>query len=99
MNRDKGSGWNYRVVKTIYPSSDGELAEYQIHEVYYTNDKPDGLSKNGMSPSGDSVENLVNDFERFKKAFSKPCIVYDEKTNAIVGEEQISEEQISRLNP
>jgi hypothetical protein len=62
------SYWNYRVI--FDPGS----TSYSIHEVYYENDKPCSWSENGICPFGESLEELSEDFEMMKKAFSEPIL-------------------------
>lgn len=62
--------WNYRVVK----SKDGEDDWYQIHSAYYDNSELTGLSANGASPCGNTIEQLRNDLQKMLDALDKPII-------------------------
>lgn len=65
--------WNYRIMRRNYDDI-GEIL-YKIHEVYY--DKKGNVimwTEDSTSPSGDTPEELKEDFEYFKKALSKPIL-------------------------
>lgn len=60
--------WNYRII------FDPKSNSYSIHEVYYKNNKPCSWTENGICPFGESLDELSEDFEMMKEAFSKPCL-------------------------
>lgn len=76
-------GWNYRVVKTIGHGED----QYAVHEVYYTDGAPGGLTQNEVSPAGDSSTELLASWQNYQTAFTKPVLVFDQQNNCFVGEE------------
>ena len=60
--------WNYRIIK----SKQG----FQVHEVYYdSKGKPDAWTKEEVSPHGETLCKLSDDFEHYKEAFNKPVLV------------------------
>ena len=59
--------WNYRIIKT--------KAGYQVHEVYYKKGKPTYWTTEGVSPSGDKLCDLNDDWEHYKIAFEKPVLI------------------------
>lgn len=59
--------WNYRIIK--HPT------HYAIHEVYYDgNGRPHTRTEDAMTPCGESLEGLQEDFELMKMAFNKPAL-------------------------
>ena len=69
--------WNYRVMKHKLNESE---SFYGIHEVYYNrNGKPDGWSKDSITPERESPQELKEDLEMMIKAFDKPVLNYDSK--------------------
>lgn len=73
--------WNYRVMRReVAP---GEF-EYGIYEVYYDDEgNVSGYTKNSMTPTVDSVEDLKYELEiRMMKAFDLETIDYLEEENA-----------------
>lgn len=82
------SHWNYRMVKVTYPAPKSLGLEepetgYEIREVYYNEDESIyAMSKDGMAPWGDTVEELKENIELMKEAFNAPVI--DEATVVFV---------------
>lgn len=74
MDREKMS-WNYRVMKRSFQNED----QYAIYEVYY--DKHDKIKMWSSEPiyiCGESLEELVKDFQLYAKAFEQPILDYNE---------------------
>jgi hypothetical protein len=62
--------WNYRVMVR-----DGR---YAVHAVYYADDgRITTWSAEPMDLSGESVEDLSEELERFRRALSEPVLDYD----------------------
>lgn len=66
--------WNYRVVKTIAHG----ITSYQVHEVYYTDDKPIAVTESSIAAYGETVDELKADFELIMKAFDAPVLNYED---------------------
>ena len=64
--------WNYRIVE-----SNGV---FEIYEVYYKKKKkkPHSISMIGMSPHGETIEELKCDMKMFKEAFKKSILKYED---------------------
>ena len=59
--------WNYRVV-----AKDGQLA---VHEVFYDNDGLiTGFTGDPVHPRADTLEDLADEFERYRRALSEPVL-------------------------
>ena len=68
--------WNHRVVRHRHPSGDESL---EIHEVYYDDDgKPDGVTEEGVSVAGETVEELNKVLALMQQAISKPILDWEE---------------------
>ena len=68
--------WNYRIIS--HPpygvvGNEGERT-YQIHEVYTDEGKIIGFTEKGIEPFGESMDDLRQDFEYMKLAFTKPVL-------------------------
>ncbi len=63
-------GWDYRLV-----NNNGHLG---IHEAYYegTNNRPHSITENGVSPSGESLHELIEDLKYMQAALQKPILEY-----------------------
>lgn len=78
--------WNYRVVKHVVPQSGWTHAEpqkdtyFRIHEAYDEDgsDKPHSITKEDVSPHGDTPEELKADLQMMLEACQKPVLNYDE---------------------
>lgn len=71
--------WNHRVIVKEYTHEDGYIEKfYAIHEVYYDkNNKPEGVTMEGIAIIGDSVEDLKKTLEQMKEACKLPVLNYD----------------------
>ena len=65
--------WNHRVVK----HQDNHAIWYQIHEVYYTDDKPIGITQDAIAPLGETLEELKEELARMLKACDTPILDYN----------------------
>lgn len=73
-------GWNHRVVRHVNPSplDKDEEYYYQVHEVYYNSDgEVTMMTKEGVSPYGNNIEDLTEILEWMTKALTKPILDYD----------------------
>jgi len=69
------SGWNHRVMKR----KDGDDDWYQIHEVYYDSKRePDSWTADGISPGGNTLEDLRDELIRMLEATEKEILIYKE---------------------
>lgn len=67
--------WNYRVIKQEHPTG----TSYAIYEVYYDDeDNIEFITKDPISPHGETVNELENDLKYMQKAFSLPVLDMDE---------------------
>lgn len=73
--------WNLRVVATEEPMIGGPPEiDFAIHEVYYDkNGKPDGMTKNPIRVSGESIEALRWYMDKMKLALEKPILWGDDR--------------------
>lgn len=63
--------WNYRVVRT----TDGEEESFAIYEVYYDDDgRPEARTEDPVHPSGETLEELAEDFTYYQAALSQPML-------------------------
>lgn len=71
--------WNYRVVKHIDENEVGGITSgFFIHEVCYDNDGGIKMrSENPMFPSGETMEEFLDDLECMKRSVFKPVLVLD----------------------
>ena len=72
--------WNYRIVRRI--SGDDFL--YAIHEAYY--DKSglcDAITQDAVGISGDTLEELREDYKMKKEAFRFPVLDYDTRKDIV----------------
>jgi len=61
--------WNCRVML-----KDGHVA---VHEVYYNdNGEVEGYTRDPVAPSGETLEELTETFEKFKRALTEPVLDY-----------------------
>lgn len=71
--------WNYRVFRKTCAGH----AFYEIHEVYYRLDGTiKGWTENPINPSGETPEELKQDFSKQLLAFERPILDYDQLTRA-----------------
>ena len=67
--------WNHRVVKRKYDN--GEIW-YGIYEVFYDEkNKPNGVTKEPESITGENMEDLKEYYKMMKNAFNYPILDYD----------------------
>ena len=65
--------YNYRVVRY---NTNGEIS-FALHEIYYNdNDEIDAYSVEPVSPSADSINELIKILDLMKDAIFKPHIDY-----------------------
>ena len=67
--------WNYRIIKRTYPNS---VEIYAIHEVYYTSGDARATTVQPCWPQGETLEELKEDFEWYRKALEKPVLDYED---------------------
>ena len=68
-------GWNHRVMK--HEKADGDDDWYQIHEVYYDSKRePDSWTADGISPGGNTLEDLRDELIRMLEATEKEILNY-----------------------
>lgn len=66
--------WNYRIFKKKLAGQD----VYEIHEVYYNSDGSiKGWTENPIIPTGETPEELKQDFSRQLLAFESSILEYD----------------------
>lgn len=65
--------WNYRIVM----KDEGYGSSYGIHEVFYENGVPYGISENPVAPFGEDLEELETSFELMREALKKNILDYD----------------------
>jgi len=71
--------WNYRVFQKTCAGH----AFYEIHEVYYRLDGTiKGWTENPINPSGETPEELKQDFSKQLLAFESPILDYDQLARA-----------------
>lgn len=72
--------WNHRVVRRVYRHDDGTTSEsFMVHEVYYDEDgRPTSCTADGVEPYGETLEELVDDLERFRRAAELPTLEYSD---------------------
>ena len=74
--------WNYRVVKQVQSDDpDGDVT-YAVHQVHYrddSDDHPESWTLSGVSPRGETREELAADLQRWLVAFTKPVLVVDKR--------------------
>lgn len=67
--------WNYRIFKKKLAGHD----VYEMHEVYYNSDGSiKGWTENSIIPTGETPEELKQDFSRQLLAFESPVLDYDD---------------------
>jgi hypothetical protein len=62
--------WNYRLLAF----DDGDDKYFQIHSVYYKKDKPVLFSTTGAVVGGNSIDGIISEINRFKKALNEPIL-------------------------
>lgn len=67
--------WNYRIVRRSFKGH----TSYQVHEVYYRPDGTiEGWTENPIIPTGETPEELKQDFSRQLLAFESPVLDYEQ---------------------
>ena len=61
--------WNYRIVM--------KENSYGIHETFYENGMPYGISEDPIAPWGEDFDELEASFELMKEALKKDILDYD----------------------
>jgi hypothetical protein len=62
--------WNYRVMV--------RGGRYAVYEVYYADDgRITHFSEEPTYPCGESIEDLAEDFERYRRALAEPALNYE----------------------
>ena len=68
--------WNYRIIK--------KGGVFGVYEVYYDNEgKVVCYTERPVSPGGDTLEEMKQDFKRYKKAFKEEVIDMDKEEKEI----------------
>jgi hypothetical protein len=68
--------WNHRVMKRV--EFDGDDDWYQIHEVYYNSkQEPGSWTKEGITPGGNTLEELRDELTRMLEATEKEILDYE----------------------
>jgi hypothetical protein len=67
--------WNHRILA----HESKEEVYFQIHEVYYTDNKPDGYTANAVSVGGDTLKSINWTLNKMKEAIKKPVLWSGEK--------------------
>ncbi len=67
--------WNYRVLLHQYNNEN----TFIIHEVYYTNNKPDSYTETGITTLGESISEIRQQLELMTKCLEKPILYAGEK--------------------
>lgn len=71
--------WNYRIFKKKLAGQD----VYEMHEVYYDSDGSiRGWTENSITPTGETPEELKQDFSRQLLAFELPILDVDQLVKA-----------------
>ena len=66
--------WNHRVIR----HQNGDVAYYQIHEVYYDEQaQPESVTQSGVAPGGETMEALREELERMTACLSLPVLDFD----------------------
>lgn len=79
------SGWNYRVVHVVGETENDNY--YDIHEVYYGDNEPNGLTEQAVQPGGESREEFADAVRTYLKALTRPVLVYSKILGRFIGEE------------
>ena len=76
--------WNYRIIRTV---KDG-VESFDIHEVYYEADgQPFLWSVEPIAPTGDTLEELIEDMRHMALALNKPVLREQTATTLVEYEE------------
>lgn len=66
--------WNHRVIK----QTKGDEVFYSIHEVHYTDGKPDMVTENPTPAFGETVDELRETLERMLASLDKDVLNYED---------------------
>ena len=78
--------WNYRMVRRS-GSNPEPWVLYAVHEVFYEDGITVGVTGEGDSPVGEDRDELIQDWEHYRAAWTRPVLVFDGDRNRFVGEE------------
>lgn len=85
--------WNHRVFRK-HTGRPEEPYYYQIHEVYYNDGREiDSWTVDAVAPHGETLEELINDIEWFKKATEQPVLDEVELETMIAERKKTREEK------
>lgn len=76
--------WNHRVIRERYSKKEANLNDaeffYTIREVFYSDEggTPELVTMEGDSPFGETLEELKQDIEWFRKALGQPVLNYED---------------------
>ena len=80
--------WDYRVIKQKHPTG----SSYGIYEVYYDDQENiEFITKNPLTPHGETVTELENDLKYMQKALSLPVLDMDELDKLFTEKHDITE--------
>ena len=73
------NGWNYRIVcQFCVDLGNGvSMASYGVHEVYYTDNKPDSMTTDEVSPGGSNELDFWKSTFLYTRAFSQDILYFD----------------------
>src|SRR3972149_8595147 len=83
--------WNYRVVRkrTYHGKCLNENVQFAIYETYYNKDGvPTAITTDYMSPYGETLEELKNDFSYMVAALNKPVLNWEAFKNKEIPEDK-----------
>ena len=64
-------GWNHRIL--AHKQEDNSIY-FSIHEVYYTNNIPDGYTSNPISIGSEDIKGIKWTLNRMKECLKKPIL-------------------------
>lgn len=67
--------WNHRI---LAHENNGEIY-FQLHEVYYTNEVPDGYTANPITVGSESIKGIKWTLNKMQEAIKKPVLWAGEK--------------------
>lgn len=85
------SEWSYRVIRMvgINTKTNTPFSFYEVHEIYYDKyGKPDALTVESISPSGETIPEFMWSWRKYRRAFSLPVLVYDVETEKFQEKEE-----------
>lgn len=71
--------WNYRILRRVSKvGNDYEDISHAIHEVFYDkHGQPDSATAYPVYPHGETVDDMLDDIDRYMEALKKPVLDYD----------------------